>query len=105
MRLMQRNIVPICLSMTWKARSCRLGRGTKGDRRMDYKELVTRIDEMGMSARDRAAAKAQLAHAERAVDWAFAVAGRVRGATNTLIGSVRPIMAKVRTSSPRAHRA
>jgi len=55
---------------------------------MDYKDLVKRIDEMEISARDRAAAKAQLAHAERLVDWAFAAAGGVRRATGTFRESV-----------------
>ena len=55
---------------------------------MDYKDLVKRIDEMEISARDRAAAKAQLAHAERLVDWAFAAAGGLRRATGTFTETV-----------------
>jgi hypothetical protein len=57
---------------------------------MDYKEIVQRIDEMQMSPRDRAAAKLQLAHAERFVDWALAAAGSVRGASGTLFAALRP---------------
>jgi len=64
---------------------------------MDYKELVTRIDEMQMSARDKAAAKAQLAHAERIVDWAAAAAGGLRKSFRMITDtSVNPAITKLR---------
>ena len=66
---------------------------------MDYKEMVNRIDEMQMSARDRAAAKAQLARAERWVDWTFAAAGGLRKSMGVFAdASLRPAIGKIRGS-------
>lgn len=45
---------------------------------MDYREMIQRIDQMQMSPRDRAAAKAQLEQAERWVDFTSSTAGAVR---------------------------
>ena len=66
---------------------------------MDYKEMVKRIDEMQMSARDRAAAKAQLAHAERWADWTLAAAGGLRRSISVVADTaLRPAMARIRRS-------
>jgi hypothetical protein len=69
---------------------------------MDYKEMVKRIDEIQMSARDRAAAKAQLAHAERLADWTLATAGGMRRSISIIAAaSLRPAIAKIRRSFQR----
>ncbi len=73
---------------------------------MDYKELVNRIDEMHISERDRAAAKAQLALAERWVDWTFAAAGGLRKSMSVLAdASLRPAIGKIRHSLRRTEAA
>lgn len=73
---------------------------------MDYKELVNRIDEIQMSARDRAAAKAQLAHAERFADWAVAAAGGLRRSMAAIAGrSGHPAIAKLRSLRQRTEAA
>jgi len=73
---------------------------------MDYKEMVKRIDEMQMSARDKAAAKAQLAYAERVVDWTFATASGLRRSMNVFSdASMRPAMTKIRNSLRRIRTA
>jgi hypothetical protein len=67
---------------------------------------VSRIDEMQMSARDRAAAKAQLVRAERWVDWTFAAAGGLRKSMR-LFGdaSLRPAVDKIRSALRRTETA
>ena len=66
---------------------------------MDYKEMVKRIDEIQMNSRDRAAAKAHLARAERLADWTVATAGGMRKSISVLNdASVRPAIARIRSS-------
>ena len=65
---------------------------------MDYKEMVRRIDEIQMSARDRAAVKAQLAHAERLADWTLATTDGLRRSISVLNDVLRPAIAKIRSS-------
>ena len=70
---------------------------------MDYKEMVARIDEMQMSARDRAAVKAQLAHAERLVGWTMATAGTLKRSFGRIAdASLRPAMTRMRSSFGRS---
>jgi hypothetical protein len=73
-----------------------------GMKDMDYKELVKRIDEIQMSPRDRAAAKVQLAHAERLVGWTLAAAGTLRRSYGKFAdASLRPAFARLRSSFDR----
>lgn len=66
---------------------------------MDYNEMVNRIDEMHMNARDRAAAKVQLAHAERLADWTLATAGGLRRSIRIFADTLlRPAIARIRSS-------
>lgn len=69
---------------------------------MDYKDMVKRIDEMEMSARDRAAAKAHLLRAEHVVDLTLAAAGGVRKSMRGLgIAPLRLAVARIRASFQR----
>ena len=72
---------------------------------MDYNEMVKRIDEMHMNARDRAAAKVQLAHAERLADWTLGTAGGLRVAITAFADTLRSVIAKIRSSFHRIRAA
>lgn len=69
---------------------------------MDYRNLVKRIDEMQMSAGDRAAAKARLAQAERLMDWTSAAAAGLKGSAGASgVNPIRRGIARIRSSFER----